>query len=133
MLPFRDFSFLTDEDDVALVASLQEDREKTEPWLVYREGPHGPTPPLAPPLYWDHIPPPALLDQNHLLLLGLSLGLLASTLATLAIRRTLDPRRVAAALAVHGVIILTTQAISILAQAKSLKSQNSHILERHIL
>ena len=78
MLPFRDFSFLTDEDDIAFLEDLEEGREQEEQELEKeaREWPSHheslPLPPL-PNLYWDHLPPSPPLARNYLLLLLISL------------------------------------------------------------
>ena len=76
LLPFRDFSFIVDEDDIALLEALEEKRQEEEEednidssWPQYYEREDSPLPKLGnSDMHWDGHPAPGLLQHELFLL-----------------------------------------------------------------
>ena len=118
-LPFRDFSFIVDEDDLALLEALEEKKqeEKEEEseessWPQYFENEANPLPELETADYWDNIPPPDLFNHELFLLPFLVLGFLLFFLAAVALfKPPLSLTKFNIILAIHGLILILIQVV----------------------
>ena len=114
-LPFRDYSFIVDEDDFALLETLEEKKQKEEEemdsmWPQYYEREEKPLPPLDTTHHWDGHPPPHLLQHELFLLPFLVTGFLFFCLAAVAIfKPPLSLIKLNLILALHGLFIILIQ------------------------
>ena len=114
-LPFRDYSFIVDEDDFALLETLEEKKQEEEKemdwmWPQYYEREENPLPPLDTTHHWDGHPPPHLLQHELFLLPFLVTGFLFFCLAAVAIfKPPLSLIKLNLILALHGLFIILIQ------------------------
>ena len=118
-LPFRDFSFIVDEDDLALLEALEEKKQEEQEeeseessWPQYFENPANPLPELETPDYWDNISPPDLFNHELFLLPFLVFGFLLFFLAAVALfKPPLSLTKFNIVLAIHGLILILIQVV----------------------
>ena len=118
LLPFRDFSFIVDEDDIALLEALEEKKQEEDEedkidssWPQYYEREDNPLPKLEnSDMHWDGHPPPGLLQHELFLIPFLATGLLLFCLAVVALAKPpLNLTKFNLILALHGLFIILVQ------------------------
>ena len=120
LLPFRDYSFIVDEDDIALLEALEEKKQEEEEedkidssWPQYYERENDPLPQLENNgMHWDGIPPPDLLRHELFIIPFLATGLLLFCLAAVAIMKPpLSLTKFNLILALHGLLVILVQVV----------------------
>ena len=127
LLPFRDFSFIVDEDDIALLEALEEKKQEEDEedkidasWPQYYEREDNPLPNLGnSDMHWDGHPHPGLLQHELFLLPFLAAGLLLFCLAVVAlVKPPLSLTKFNLILALHGLFIILVQVVQCLLMKK---------------
>lgn len=112
MIPWRDYSFITDEDDILLVETLKEMSEKPvtgkqfyEPFLSNYDPNTEPS-----VLYFDNlVNDDTLLDKNHVLLFLIIIGALQTTLGIMLVKNWFSLRMLCTLLMSFGILDVVLQ------------------------